>query len=225
MWRLLQKNADFWTRDRSLTALLVYLFIYIFFTLPFIKAGIVHAVVSVVFFSFVLLSGVFTVMDNRPFKMTMIVLAILTFTIRCLAIIVPTPPLLLVVAIGSALFFAVLGMLITSLVFKEGEFNRHRIQGAVAVFLLIGLMWAYLYEATYLVVEQAFIFSVTSGDTFFARFLYFSFVTLTTIGFGDISPVHPLAKSLAMMEGLLGVLYPAIMIARLVSLEIDSRKK
>ena len=65
-----------------------------------------------------------------------------------------------------------------------------------------------------------------SGDneSFFTKFLYFSFVTITTIGFGDITPVHPLAKSLVMLEGLIGLLYPAIMITRLVGLEIESRK-
>jgi hypothetical protein len=48
--------------------------------------------------------------------------------------------------------------------------------------------------------------------------IYFSFVTLTTVGYGDVTPVHPLARSLALMEGLTGQLYPAILLARLVTL-------
>ena len=54
--------------------------------------------------------------------------------------------------------------------------------------------------------------------------LYYSFVTLTTVGYGDITPVHPMARSLAMAEALVGQLYPAILIARLVSLQIMSKK-
>jgi len=55
--------------------------------------------------------------------------------------------------------------------------------------------------------------------------VYYSFVTLTTIGYGDIVPAHPVARSLAMAEGLVGQLYPAILIARLVAMQIESRKK
>ena len=55
-------------------------------------------------------------------------------------------------------------------------------------------------------------------------FVYFSFVTLTTVGYGDVTPVHPLARSLAVAEALTGQLYPAILLARLVSLATDSTK-
>ena len=54
-------------------------------------------------------------------------------------------------------------------------------------------------------------------------FAYFSFVTLTTVGYGDITPVHPVARVLAVGEALVGQLYPAILIGRLVSLQITSR--
>ena len=54
-------------------------------------------------------------------------------------------------------------------------------------------------------------------------FAYFSFVTLTTVGYGDITPVHPVARMLAVGEALVGQLYPAILIGRLVSLQISSR--
>jgi voltage-gated potassium channel Kch len=54
---------------------------------------------------------------------------------------------------------------------------------------------------------------------------YYSFVTLTTVGYGDITPVHPVARSLAIAEALVGQLYPAILIARLVAMEIESRRR
>ncbi len=54
-------------------------------------------------------------------------------------------------------------------------------------------------------------------------FIYFSFVTLTTVGYGDIAPVHPFARSLCNVEAVIGQLYPATLLARLVSLEIGSR--
>jgi hypothetical protein len=57
-----------------------------------------------------------------------------------------------------------------------------------------------------------------------ASFLYFSVVTLTTVGFGDIAAVHPVARSLVMVEALLGQLYPAILLARLVTLQMETRR-
>jgi hypothetical protein len=53
--------------------------------------------------------------------------------------------------------------------------------------------------------------------------VYFSFETLTTVGFGDIVPVHPFARSLSNLEAILGQLYPATLLARMVSLEVGSR--
>jgi hypothetical protein len=54
--------------------------------------------------------------------------------------------------------------------------------------------------------------------------LYFSFSTLTTVGYGDITPLHPMARDIANLESVLGQLYPATLLARLVSLEIEHRR-
>ncbi len=63
-----------------------------------------------------------------------------------------------------------------------------------------------------------------SSQTRSDAFNYFSIVTLTTLGYGDITAVHPVARSVVMMEALLGQLYPAILIARLVTLQMETRK-
>ncbi|KDP86646.1 hypothetical protein CF70_006185 [Cupriavidus sp. SK-3] len=55
-----------------------------------------------------------------------------------------------------------------------------------------------------------------------STWIYFSFVTLTTLGYGDITPVAHAAKSLAILEALIGQLYPAIVLARLVSLRVEA---
>jgi len=55
-------------------------------------------------------------------------------------------------------------------------------------------------------------------------FIYFSYVTLTTLGHGDIAAVSPVARTLAMLEALIGQLFPAILIARLVSMELYYRR-
>ena len=77
-------------------------------------------------------------------------------------------------------------------------------------------------------VPSAFNFSTIPFPSEFhklqSKLFYFSFVTLTSIGYGDIMPVNPAAQTVAILEGLIGQLFPAILLARLVSLEIESRQ-
>jgi hypothetical protein len=101
-----------------------------------------------------------------------------------------------------------------------------RVTGAVAVYLLFGLTWTYLYSLIDHLLPGAFALPASSGITETNRqesFTYFSFITLTTLGYGDITPVHPLARLCAVIQALFGQLYPATLLARLVSLEIVAR--
>lgn len=77
-------------------------------------------------------------------------------------------------------------------------------------------------ELTALLHPGAFAGAVPDHGTL-QHWIYYSFVTLTTVGYGDVTPVHPAARSLAMLEALIGQLYPAILLARLVSLAVGSR--
>jgi hypothetical protein len=87
----------------------------------------------------------------------------------------------------------------------------------VAAYLLLGLAWALAYDIVALVAPGAFS-APSAVEARKGRFIYFSFVTLSTLGYGDMTPVHPVARSLAAAEALTGQLYPAILLGRLVSL-------
>ena len=110
-----------------------------------------------------------------------------------------------------------MAMVVLAQTFRAGPVNRHRIEGAVAAYLLLGLAWALAYELVGLLAAGAFSGTGRSGPER-PDLVYFSFVTLTTVGYGDVTPVHPVARSLAVAEALTGQLYPAILLARLVSL-------
>jgi Ion channel len=114
-----------------------------------------------------------------------------------------------------------MALVVLAQAFRAGPVNVHRIQGAVAAYLLLGLAWALAYELVSLLTTGAFSGSGQMGAERH-RFVYFSFVTLTTVGYGDMTPVHPVARSLAVCEALFGQLYPAILLARLVSLATGS---
>jgi voltage-gated potassium channel Kch len=121
----------------------------------------------------------------------------------------------------------ILAWMVTVQVFREGPITMHRVLGAVGVYLLLGLAWSFAYHLLDVVNPEAF--SISGGSSAHvlsaSEFLYFSFVTLTTVGFGDITPLDPAARSVVMVEALTGQLFPAILIARLVSMELVSRTR
>ena len=118
--------------------------------------------------------------------------------------------------------FAIVTILVILLVqvFAVGPISARRIEGAVAVYLGFGLTWARAYAITASMNPGSFqssgVVPSTSND-----WLYYSFITLTTVGYGDIAPVHPVARSLAIFEAVTGQLYLAVLLARLVSLQVS----
>ena len=89
--------------------------------------------------------------------------------------------------------------------------------GAVSVYLLLGFAWASAYGLVTLCQHDAFV-PMAKPDHVRTDLVYFSFVTLLTIGYGDITPAPGLARSLAILEGITGLFYVAILVSRLVSL-------
>lgn len=125
-------------------------------------------------------------------------------------------------------FFANVGLLMLEDIL-QGEVNLNRICGGVCVFVLIGLCFSLLHMMVAAGDPQAyrdnFDKSSNLGDALsheyrYPIFIYFSFCTLSTVGYGDIVPVSRLARSCAMMEAVTGQLYLAILVARLVGLHI-----
>ncbi len=101
----------------------------------------------------------------------------------------------------------------------------HRLVGTLVLYLMIGSTFAGLYATLGLLVPHAFggMPPREDGPAVIAHALYFSFVTLTTAGFGDVVPTHPLTRGLTNLETVVGQLFPATLIARMVTLELTSR--
>lgn len=110
-----------------------------------------------------------------------------------------------------------------------GPIDSNKIVGAICIYLLMGLIWTLLYLMIAQAVPEAFIgLKQAPWLDNFANVAYYSFVTLTTLGYGDISPVAPIARFLAYMEAITGAFYMAILVASLIGIRtstIQSRNK
>jgi len=112
----------------------------------------------------------------------------------------------------------------------EGRVDSNKIIGSLSLYLLIGLIWTVIYIILLLFDPSAFNgIEVTEWRSLFSRVAYYSFVTLTTLGYGDISPAHHIAEFFVYMEAIVGVFYMAIFVSSLVSLRdsslVDSKEE
>ena len=105
-------------------------------------------------------------------------------------------------------------------VFRPGRFTSHRVRGAVVLYLNLGLMFGFADRMVAELMPDAYAHVPGPGNeaTFRAAFEYFSFTTLTSVGYGDIVAVRPVARSLATLEAMLGQMLPTVLIARVVIL-------
>jgi hypothetical protein len=107
---------------------------------------------------------------------------------------------------------------------NPGRMNWHRVVGAVAIWLLAGLAFAQAYRLVAMHVPVAFFVQGAPADydAIVASLNYYSLVTLATVGYGDIVPVHPFVRGFAVVESVFGVMYPVLVISSLVSQEISA---
>lgn len=218
LWEQLRR---FWQSDRGLSVLLVVLALLIFVAPALNIIGRPGRTLVDVLFTLVLIAGVGVVSARREVTWAVIVLGVAVMVMRWIAWFATSTDVQVASALLSLAGVGVLAALTLAQVLRAGPVNLHRILGAVAVYLLLGLMWGAAYEVVSILLPGAF----SSGQPNDAQhWMYFSFVTLTTTGYGDITPVAPVARSLAVLEAMTGQLFVAILIARLVSLEVASRK-
>ncbi len=206
--------------DHGLAALLLVLVAYGFIIYPLACAKDTANPLAASAFSAVLVLGVLATTRHKAVRMGMVTLAVFAFTSRWLHLLIQAHAVHVIAASASILFFSVLSFLIIQRVFSGGGITIFRICGAMAVYIILGILWGELFVLVYLFDPSSFYFQPASqfGEPPVSELLYFSFTTLTTLGVGDILPVRPIARSLTTLEALVGQLYPAVLLARLVTL-------
>ena len=184
-----------------------------------------HLILSVLF-SLVLLAAVFAVADRKRTLAIALALAVPAITARWVSYFRPDllhPSVFMVCALLLLAF--VIGHLL-QFILRAPLVTVDVLCASIAAYLMLGLMWTVAYWLVDQVTpDGAFYFTTKNGPQSIDGFtgFYFSFITLSTVGYGDITPVSRAARLLAAMEAMTGLLYVAVLIARLVSL-YSSRK-
>ncbi len=177
------------------------------------------------FLDLVLVVGVYSAVASARVRWPFVALTVLTFAWRWSGLLAEGDTVQ-VGALGiTVIWMAVAIAFVVKAFFEQTTVDTNMIFGAVVVYLLAGVAFGLGYELLELLQPDSFS-GVTDGGhprQLGNELVYFSFISLTTMGYGDVLPVSNLARSLSVMEGAFGTLYLAVMIARLVGLHSQSK--
>ena len=152
------------------------------------------------------------------------VLAVVTIVLAIVAVRSQRPVLGYLILSSHLVFWLTSAWIAARTLLAPGSVDLNRIVGSVCIYLMAGFIWAYLYVLQNLLVPGSFRgISVEPVYEQLPEFAYHSFVTLTTLGYGDITPVSPMARVLVNLEAIFGQFYMAILVAALIGIHISNR--
>ncbi len=216
-------------RHRMLIFLLSIFLLLIMF--PLIQIfGASFLFIDELFFNLSLIGGVYLVSKNKKIFVSSTLLAVMSVTIIWFDRLLESKMILVTGLALETLFFAIVAVVIIKHVLQYKKVTEDKFYGAISAYLMLGIIGSMLYTILELLNPNSFHFAsgiiineinITPYRFYFSQFLYFSFITLSSLGYGDIVPVSGLARLFSSMEAVTGQLYVAVLIARLVGLHIS----
>lgn len=201
----------------------LYLLFAVLFLSPFLDSIPLRMVITSLASSLLMVAGLMSISGHRTLCIFGGITACIAIILRWAMFFIPTPTISKLGTLAMLVFVIMLNVVALTKVFGAGRVTVHRVKGAIACYMLFGITWALLYNFLDQVLPNAFNLQFNDGSFGSVRqemLTYFSFVTLTTVGYGDITPTHEVTRMFAVMEALCGQLYPATLLARLVSLAV-----
>ena len=219
--------SEFWSGDLGLTLVSLSLFILIFIVFPLRQDGLSSRFFFDIVMVSLMISGALVVNQNKIVTIVTISVVVIGAIILWASRFYPSPTLRILTSVFSIVILLLYVRIVLLVMFRQGPVSWSRIQGGVCAYLLIGMAWASAFELAEELHPGAFHFVTdpTNMDQLTSKLIYFSFATLTTVGFGDVLPVYPFARSLAIAEAIVGQLFPAILIGALVAMAMQARAK
>ncbi|MBW1782623.1 MAG: two pore domain potassium channel family protein [Deltaproteobacteria bacterium] len=208
-----------WFKDHRFLFLLI-IILMVFLLHPLVEDFIRISFILDIFISAILLSAVYAVADSRGTLIFALVTALPASFAHWINWFVKIPALHLIDVTFGAVFLGFASVIIVSHLFKQKRVTADLIRGAICGYFLIGLMWAFVYALLEILHPGSFT-SGQVGELDMNGLIYFSFVTLCTTGYGDITPLTDQARFLAILEAVMGQMYLAVNIAALVAIRIS----
>lgn len=200
--------------------LFISLLMYIAIT-PFLGEFVRFRLILDIFFTAILLSAIYAVSQNRIQTIITTLIALPAIGSTWLAQFIKTPVLIFIDNFFGILFLIFTMLSILSFIFKTRKITRDVIYASIVVYLLMGVLGGvvfYLLESFH---PGSFAIKETIIKNKRMVFTYYSFITLTTLGYGDVTPLTEQAAALAMIEAVIGQIYLLVLVARLVGLHIS----
>jgi ion channel len=217
----IESGSELLRRFTAIQLLIAIAVLYV--SMPFVEPLRSGPLIESILFSIVLISGVLAVADRRRVVIVAATLAIAALVGRWMNHFLPDlmPPELFL--IGGILFVLCVIVNLLRFVLAASEVDIEVLCASISAYLLLGFLWTLAYWLVAELIPNAFAFN--GADKSLAGFngFYFSFITMSTVGYGDILPVAKVARMLAAMEAMTGLLYVATLIARLVALQDKSK--
>lgn len=185
---------------------------------PLLEGSLVGTFALTALYSLVMLTVVYTVSLTRRPRIVALVWALIGITLLWSDNDDPAHATQVAGLSAFVLLNTAAIVLVFRRIFQSAAVTFDTLCHGVGLYLLLGVTWALTYLLINIVVPEAFADIAPSLNSGWSDFLYFSFATLTTLGYGDITPDLPFVRIWAVMEAVVGVLYIAILVARLVSL-------
>ena len=212
--------------DKKYTQLLISLVI-TFVISTFLIGGIGRIILSFIFL-YTMVTIVKTFSVRAKILRIYSFIALFVFTLEVLINLNVYIPIDLAVIVFIQLVYILYLGVGASLILRDIAFSRKvtidTILGSLCIYFLIGILWAFIYKLCATFDPNAFTQPILEDETF-RTVVYFSFTTLTTVGYGDIAPASSIARMLTNLEAIIGQMYPAIIVSILVSIYTSQRVK
>jgi hypothetical protein len=178
-----------------------------------------------IFITAIFISMVYTFSYRKAHVVAGVFLAVVMLATLWLQYFDPNKWILPVGMIAGVIFFAMVISVIIGLIIKSEEVCREIIYAAILVYLLAALMWAFIYTFLELVDPASFNIELSRSTGYLPVFQYYSFVTITTLGYGDITPITDVAKAFSVLEAVIGQLYLVVAVAWLVGMHVSAKSR
>jgi len=174
-------------------------------------------------FSIVMLASVMAVSENRSNFLIAGVLFVFVLISRWAADFDKNVTLLLISNMFTIINLVFIAGTMLATIIQRKEISLDDVYGTICVYLLVGLVFAFLFFSIESYYPGAFNFTAmgpVSASTQLINLIYFSFITITTVGYGDILPISMMAKTLSYMEAIFGQVYLTVLVARLIAIYV-----